>query len=139
MVDAMIIGWLTIPIMGDGILAGTRIRRNRTRGEKIVALDGRSRLALAIKDARLSYLGMCPQPVSPVDAALCERLAILNGHLLTLDQKALSGGLTQVESRLYTTLSGQQARLLKQLNLHRSTRPVGPSLAEIFGGEGAAA
>jgi hypothetical protein len=115
-----------------------RVRRNRTRGEKIVALDGRSRLALAIKDARLSYLDMCPQPPTAVDVAVCERLAILRGHLLTLDQKALSGGLSQVEARLYTTLSGQEARLLKQLNLRRSARPVGPSLAEIFG-EGAAA
>jgi hypothetical protein len=118
-------------------LAATR--RNRTRGEKIVALDGRSRLALAIKDARLSYLSMLPQPPTPVDAALAERLAILHGHLLTLDQKALSGGLSQVEARLYATLSLQHARLLKQLNLHRSTRPVGPTLSDLFPSEGAAA
>jgi hypothetical protein len=116
-----------------------RVRRNRTRGEKIVALDGRSRLALAIKDARLSYLDMCPQPPTAVDVAVCERLALLRGHLLTLDQKALSGGLSQVEARLYTTLSGQQARLLKQLGAHRSTRPAGPSLSEYLAQRGAAA
>jgi hypothetical protein len=79
----------------------------------------------------LSYLAMCPQPPSPVDAALAERLAILQGHLLNLDQKALSTGLTQVEARLYTTLSGQHGRLLKQLNLQRSRRPAGPSLADL--------
>jgi hypothetical protein len=122
-------------------LAGTR--RTRTRGERIVALDGRSRLAHCIKEARISYLGMCSQPVSPVDAALCERLAILNGHLLTLDTKALHGGLSATETKLYVTLSGQHGRLLKQLNARRSARPAGPSLddylAAKYPSEGAAA
>ena len=58
-----------------------------------------------------------------------------------LDRKALGGGLSATEARLYTTLSGQHARLLKQLNLQRTMRPVGPSLADLFPGEaeGAAA
>jgi hypothetical protein len=72
--------------------------------------------------------------VSPVDVALCDRLSMLHGHLLELDRKALSGGLSATETRLYTTLSGQHARLLKQLNLHRTARPVGPRLSDLFPG-----
>jgi hypothetical protein len=113
--------------------------RPRSRAEKIVGLDGRSRLARCIGEARLSYLSMLPQPPTPVDVALAERLALLHGHLLELDGKALGGGLSATETRLYTTLSGQHARLLKQLNLQRSRRPVGPSLADLFPGKEVAA
>jgi hypothetical protein len=118
-------------------LAGTR--RTGTRADRIIGLDGRSPLAQAIRDMRNSYLSQCPQPVSPCDAALAERAAILNGHLLQMDQKALQGGGLQAnEVRLYTTLSGQLGRILKQLNSRRTTRPTAPSIDELFS-EGAAA
>jgi hypothetical protein len=119
-------------------MAAKRTRSRPTRTDRILGLDGRERLALAIRDMRDGYLSQCPQPVSPVDAALCDRLAVLGGHLLQLDSRALqNGGLASSDVRTYTSLAGQHARLLKQLAARRGARPAMPSLDELF--EGASA
>jgi len=114
-------------------------RRGGTRADRIVGLDGRSKVAQCIRDTRRSLLDSLPQPVSAADACLVERVAIVTGHLLELDRKALDGGLSATEGRMFVMLSGQHARLLKVLRAARSTRPTGPTLDEIFGTEGAAA
>jgi hypothetical protein len=108
--------------------------------DKILGLDRRSTLSRAIRHARAAYCDMLPQPLSPADAALAERLAILGGQLLQLDAKALrDDGLSKIESDRHRTLQGQHSRLLKQLNAQRSRRPVGPSLADLFPGKDVAA
>lgn len=113
--------------------------KKRTRDERIVKLDGRSVAARCIREARNGYMAMCPQPVSPIDASLCERLAWLECHLAMLNAKALGDKLTKEDSRLVIAYGGQHARLLKTLKATRAKRPAGPSLAELFPGREAVA
>jgi hypothetical protein len=126
------------------LASGKSKRGHRTRVDKMLVPDGRLRLARSIRDARTSYLGMCAQPVSPVDYSLCERLAVTGAQLLELDRKALlPAGLGSTDARLYVMLSGLHSRLLRQLNARRTVRPAEASLddylATNYGGEGAAA
>jgi hypothetical protein len=125
--------------LGDELLA--KIRRTGTTSDRIIALDGRSRLSRSIRQARQAYLDMMPQPISPCDYALAERAAIVAAQLLELDRRALVGSLPAGDARMYVSLSGLHSRLLKTLSGRRSARPAGPSLADLFPGmgEGAAA
>jgi hypothetical protein len=96
--------------------------------------DQWSRLSRSIRQARQAYLDMMPQPISPCDYALAERAAIVAAQLLELDRRALAGSLPTGDARMYVSLSGLHARLLRSLNSRRSARPVGPSLADLFPG-----
>ena len=111
-----------------------------TRTDRLLGLDGRERIARQIRDTRNALLASLPQPIGPVQAALAERAAILQAHLTQLDANALNGsGLQPAELRMYSSLTSQLGRLLKQLNSLRAVRPAGPSIDELFGEEGAAA
>jgi hypothetical protein len=115
-------------------------KRTRTspasRTIRLLRIDGRERLGLQIRDTRAALLDMVPQPPTPIDVALAERLAVLAAHLSVFDQRALAdGGLQPTDAKLYLSLGGQHARLLKQLGARRTERPKGPSLAELFANE----
>ena len=116
--------------------SGKSKRGHRTRVDKMLVPDGRIRLARSIRDARTAYLGMCSQPITPVDYSLCERLAVTGAQLLELDRKALlPAGLGSTDARLYVMLSGLHSRLLRQLTARRAMRPIGPSLSDLFPAE----
>jgi hypothetical protein len=80
------------------------------------------------------------EPIPPYAAALAERCAYVQLTLLRLDQKGLSRkrGLAPSELRLYGALSGQYARMAKEISQLTPAAPRGPTLAEIFAEEGAA-
>jgi hypothetical protein len=120
------------------LAAAKRARSRPTRTNRLLGLDGRCILALQMRDLRNGYLSQCVQPVSPIDAALCEQLAMLAGQLFQLNQRALQGPASAADARLLVSLTGAHARLLKQLAGRRTLRPTGPTLDEIFS-EGAAA
>jgi hypothetical protein len=108
-----------------------RPRVNRTL--RLLKISGRERLGLEIRDVRQRLIEACPQPISAVDEALCTRAALLTGHLAMLDKKALTGGgLAPSDARLYLSLVGAHARLMRQLGARQVERPSAPSLTELF-------
>jgi len=99
---------------------------------RLVSVSGRERLGLQMRDVRAALLDMCAQPVSAADAQLCERAAMLAGHLAVLDARALGGnGLSASDARLMLSLGGQYTRILRMLGARREESR-GPSLREFF-------
>jgi hypothetical protein len=94
-------------------------------------VDGRSAEAVLLRKTRDSLLAGIEQPVSPLAASLAERAAHVTLLLLKLDQLALmNSGLEPAQSRLYSSLSTQHSRLIRELSKITPTVPRGTSLAE---------
>lgn len=115
-------------------MAAKSARTRPSRLERLLGLDGRTRQCRELRTLRDNLLSQVPQPPSPAAVALAERAAVIGLHLVELDRAALQeGGLQPGQLRVYSSLTGQQGRIIKQLGALRTVRPAGPSLDEIFG------
>jgi hypothetical protein len=109
-------------------------------------LDGRSTEARLLRSTRDALLEGVPHPISPLAAGLAERGAYVYLRLLQLDQLAQKQrrGLTPAQSRLYSSLSTQYSRTIKDIAgltgvLQPPGTPLDAYLAKYESGEGAAA
>ena len=80
-------------------------------------LDGRSSEARLLRSTRDALLEGVPPPISPLAAGLAERGAYVYLRLLQLDQlaQAQRRGLSPAQSRLYSSLSTQYSRTIKDI------------------------
>jgi hypothetical protein len=112
-----------------------------SRPHRLLKLDGRTREATLLREARdqlIEHVGGAP---SAVQLRLIERAALLTLHVAMFDARALAGnGLSERDGRQYLAYSNSLARALAQLGLKPSVAPV-PTLAEVLaaGRAGAAA
>jgi hypothetical protein len=112
------------------------VLRPATRASKsnhtLRIVDGRSAEAVLLRKVRDNLLSGCLPPISPLMMSLAERAAFVQVHLLRLDQIALTrkGGLPAAASRLYSSLSTQHSRLVKELARLTPPAPRGQSLVE---------
>jgi hypothetical protein len=109
-------------------------------------MDGRSTEARLLRSTRDALLEGVPPPVSPLAASLAERGAYVFLRLLQLDQLAQRQrrGLTPAQSRLYSSLSTQYSRTIKDIAqltpvLQPPGAPLDAYLARYESGEGAVA
>jgi len=103
-----------------------------SRPHTLAKLDGRTREARLMRDARTeltAHLGGTP---SATQRALIEQAAQLRLRLATMDRQFVeTGAMTEHSSRTYLAWSNSYSRLLRQLGLAGAKeRP--PTLAEIL-------
>lgn len=109
-----------------------------SRASRLAVLDRRSVEWRRLKQVRAGLLDHLGGTVTPVQAALVERCAILTLHTELFDKKAFAGGLTERDMRAYLAFGNSLSRLLRQLGI-RGGQPAAPSLTSLFDEEGSVA
>jgi len=121
--------------MADNVF---RLKPPCRKGEGLASLpsalrimDGRSTEARLLRKTRDALLEGVAEPISPLAASLAERGAYVYMRLLQLDALAQKQrrGLSPAQSRLYSSLSTQYSRTIKDIaNLTPVLQPPGALL-----------